>query len=145
MVYAGARRVDRMQSLAGAGARLLALDLTDNTSMVTAVKTILQETGRIDVLINNAGYGSYGALEDVPLDEGRRQFEVNLFGLAHLTFGAIGRLLSLLLPHKENAECPLNRFLSHSKSRVGGLLGAIGMATDSVCRTAYFGRGSFYF
>lgn len=89
-VYAGARRVDRMRPLADAGARPLELDVTDDMSMTTAVKTVLQEAGRIDVLINNAGYGSYGALEDVPLDEGRRQFDVNIFGLA--------RLIQLVLP-----------------------------------------------
>ena len=89
-VYAGARRVDRMAPLADAGARLLSLDVTDDTSMTIAVKTILQEAGRIDVLINNAGYGSYGALEDVPLTEARRQFDVNIFGLA--------RLIQLVLP-----------------------------------------------
>jgi NAD(P)-dependent dehydrogenase (short-subunit alcohol dehydrogenase family) len=54
------------------------------------VNTIKNEAGRIDVLVNNAGYGSYGALEDVPVDEGRRQFEVNAFGLA--------RLCQLVLP-----------------------------------------------
>ena len=89
-VYAGARRVDRMQALAAAGAHLLALDVTDDASMNAAVKTILQEAGTIDVLINNAGYGSYGSLEEVPLEEGRRQFEVNIFGLA--------RLIQLVLP-----------------------------------------------
>jgi len=84
-VFAGARRLDRMKGLSEAGARLLALDVTDDASMQTAVRTILQENGRIDVLINNAGYGSYGALEDVPQEEARRQFDVNIFGLARLT------------------------------------------------------------
>jgi NAD(P)-dependent dehydrogenase (short-subunit alcohol dehydrogenase family) len=85
IVYAGARRVDRMQPLAGAGAHLLSLDVTDDSSMTAAVEAILRETKRIDVLINNAGYGSYGSLEDVPLMEARRQFDVNIFGLARLT------------------------------------------------------------
>jgi len=84
-VYAGARRVDRMQPLAAAGARLLALDVTDDASMQQAIDTIRRDEGRLDAMVDNAGYGSYGALEAVPLDEGRRQFEVNVFGLARLT------------------------------------------------------------
>ncbi|MGY2704664.1 MULTISPECIES: oxidoreductase [unclassified Nocardioides] len=84
-VYAVARRVDRMAGLEKDGVRVLGMDVTDEESMTSGVERILSEGGRIDVLVNNAGYGSYGAVEDVPLDEARRQFEVNLFGLARLT------------------------------------------------------------
>lgn len=83
-VYAAARRVQRMQGLHQAGARILALDLTEDASIVAAIETIKKDSGKLDALVNNAGYGSYGALEDVPLEEGRRQFEVNVFGLARL-------------------------------------------------------------
>lgn len=90
-VYAAARRTDRLQKLANGGIHALAMDVTDDKSMTSGIDSIIAETGRIDVLVNNAGYGSYGAIEDVPLDEARRQFEVNLFGL--------GRLTQLVLPH----------------------------------------------
>jgi NAD(P)-dependent dehydrogenase (short-subunit alcohol dehydrogenase family) len=89
-VYGVARRVDRMASLAERGVTTFAMDVTDDASMVSGVDRILGESGRLDVMVNNAGYGSYGAVEDVPIDEARRQFEVNLFGLA--------RLVQLVLP-----------------------------------------------
>lgn len=84
-VYAVARRTDRMQPLAERGVHTFAMDVTDDASMVAGVERVLAEQGRVDVLVNNAGYGSYGAVEDVPIDEARRQFEVNVFGLARLT------------------------------------------------------------
>ena len=80
-VYAGARRMELMAALRAAGAHVLALDVTDEASMAAAAAAC----GPVDVLVNNAGYGSFGALEDVPLSEARRQFEVNVFGLARLT------------------------------------------------------------
>ncbi|TWP53340.1 oxidoreductase [Lentzea tibetensis] len=90
-VYAAARRVDRMSSLAARGIKVVKMDVTDDSSMVSGIAQIIDESGRIDVLVNNAGYGSYGAFEDVPLSEGRYQFEVNVFGLA--------RLVQLTTPH----------------------------------------------
>ena len=89
-VYAAARRVERMSDLADRGIRTRSVDVTDDPSMVALVEMIIADTGRIDVLVNNAGYGSYGALEDMPIQEARRQFEVNVFGLA--------RLIQLVLP-----------------------------------------------
>lgn len=83
-VYAAVRRVDRMADLEKDGITPAALDLTRDGSIAACVNTILSKEKSIDVLVNNAGYGSYGAIEDVPLEEGRRQFEVNLFGMARL-------------------------------------------------------------
>jgi short-subunit dehydrogenase len=84
-IYAAARRVDRMKELEADGIKLIAMDVTDDASMQAGVKEILDREKRIDVLVNNAGYGSYGALEDVPISEAKYQFEVNIFGLARLT------------------------------------------------------------
>src|SRR5580658_9612084 len=91
IVYGAARRIEKMLDLEQEGVKLLTMDVTDEASMTEGVNQILQTEGRIDVLLNNAGYGSYGALEDVPLSEARYQFEVNVFGLA--------RLIQLVLPH----------------------------------------------
>ena len=91
VVYTAARRVERMKPLADRGAQVFAMDVTDDASMVAGIARTIEERGRIDVLVNNAGYGSYGAVEDVPIDEARRQFEVNVFGLA--------RLVQLVTPH----------------------------------------------
>jgi NAD(P)-dependent dehydrogenase (short-subunit alcohol dehydrogenase family) len=91
VVYAVARRTEPMAALRDGGVHTFSMDVTDDASVVAGIDRIIAEQGRIDVLVNNAGYGSYGAVEDVPLDEARRQFEVNIFGLA--------RLVQLVTPH----------------------------------------------
>ncbi|MBR4499224.1 MAG: SDR family NAD(P)-dependent oxidoreductase [Paludibacteraceae bacterium] len=89
-VYAAARRVERMEPLRQYGIVPLKMDVTDEASMKEGVKTLLDAEGRIDVLINNAGYGYFGAVENVPMNDARNQLEVNVFGLA--------RLCQLVLP-----------------------------------------------
>ena len=89
-VYAAARRVERMEPLRALGVVPLRMDVTDDSSMEAGVRTVLEAEGRIDALVNNAGYGFFGAIENVPLEEARRQLEVNVFGLA--------RLCQLVLP-----------------------------------------------
>lgn len=84
-VYAGARRVENLKELEYLGARIMPLDVTDENSLKSFVNAVLESEGRLDILINNAGYGAHGAIEDVPMSEARRQFDVNLFGLARLT------------------------------------------------------------
>lgn len=84
-VYGAARRTNEMQDLAEKGMGVLSLDLMDDESIQNCVSEILSKEGRIDVVINNAGYGSYGSVEDVSIEEAKRQFEVNIFGLARLT------------------------------------------------------------
>ena len=89
-VYATARRLDSIDDLAAAGCRTLSLDVTDEASMTAAVKQVEAEAGGVGVLVNNAGFAVEGALEEVELDELRRQFETNVFGLV--------RMCQLVLP-----------------------------------------------
>ncbi|MDV7635469.1 SDR family NAD(P)-dependent oxidoreductase [Acinetobacter baumannii] len=84
-VYAVARRVDAMQELKTLGAHTLKMDITNQDDIDQVVKTIEKETHGVDILVNCAGFGMYGAMEDTTLDDARYQFEVNLFGMAYLT------------------------------------------------------------
>jgi len=85
IVYAVARRIERMTDLESLGVNIASMDVADDNSMKNEVHRIIEKEGRIDILINNAGFGLYGTIEDVPIDEARYQMEVNLFGLARLT------------------------------------------------------------
>lgn len=91
IVYGAARRIEKLKELESKGIKTIELDVTNDESMVKCVDQIVKNEGTIDVLVNNAGYGSYGAIEDVPMEEARRQVEVNVFGLARMT--------QLVLPH----------------------------------------------
>jgi NAD(P)-dependent dehydrogenase (short-subunit alcohol dehydrogenase family) len=83
-VYATARRPESIADLEGKGCKTLALDVTDEDSMSAAVGHVTEAEGAIGVLINNAGYSQSGAVESVPVDDVRRQFETNVFGLLRM-------------------------------------------------------------
>ncbi len=91
IIYGAARRVELLSDLNQYGVKTLPLDVTDDESMQQCVAEIIRQEGRVDVLVNNAGYGSYGTIEDIPIEEAKRQLEVNVFGLARMT--------QLVLPH----------------------------------------------
>lgn len=84
-VFAAARHVDNMADLARLGAYTLRMDVSRGEQIVAGVDAILAQTGGVDVLVNNAGFGLYSPVEEIGIDEARYQFEVNLFGAAHLT------------------------------------------------------------
>jgi short-subunit dehydrogenase len=94
-VYATARRLESIEDLKQAGCRTLALDVTDEGSMQAAVAAVEEAEGSVGALVNNAGYSQSGAVETIPMDELRRQFETNVFGLV--------RMCQLVLPGMRRA------------------------------------------
>jgi short-subunit dehydrogenase len=95
-VYGTARRVEKMNDLKQAGANILQMDVSDEVSIVKGIDEIIQTEGKIDVLVNNAGFGSYGAIEEVPMADARYQLEVNVFGAM--------RLAQLVIPYMKKQK-----------------------------------------
>ncbi|MEW8051220.1 MAG: oxidoreductase [Candidatus Thiodiazotropha sp.] len=96
IVYGAARRLERMGELVKLGGHAVEVDVTDEDQITRVADEIIAEQGRIDVLVNNAGYSVYGSVEDVSQQDARRQFEVNLFGAAFLT--------QKILPHMRERQ-----------------------------------------
>jgi NAD(P)-dependent dehydrogenase (short-subunit alcohol dehydrogenase family) len=96
VVFGAARSMDGMSELVAAGGTTLDIDVTDNLRVKGAVEQIIARHGQIDVLVNSAGYGAYGAIEDVSMDAAHRQFEVNVFGYA--------RTIQAVLPHMRQQQ-----------------------------------------
>jgi short-subunit dehydrogenase len=99
MVYCAARSVDKMKDLEQLGGHIIKMDVSNEKSIAKGVVQIIKEQKKIDVLWNNAGYGLFGPVEDIPLDDVREQFEVNVFGL--------GLLTQLVLPHMRKKKSGL--------------------------------------
>ncbi len=93
-VYGAARRIELMQDLVEKGGYSLKMDVTDQETVESSVNQIIQREGRIDVLVNNAGYAEYGLIETTPLEAVKRQFEVNVFGLISVTQAVLPHMRS---------------------------------------------------
>ena len=85
IVYGAARRISKMKDIVEAGGYSIKMDILNNEDVDKAIDQVIKEQNRIDVLVNNAGYGLWGAVETISIDEAKRQFDVNIFGLAYLT------------------------------------------------------------
>ncbi|HYD95877.1 MAG TPA: SDR family oxidoreductase [Noviherbaspirillum sp.] len=94
LVYATARRVDALAELAARGMRAVPLDVTDMDSVAALAERLRRDDVKLDMLVNNAGYGTMGALLDVPLPELRRQFETNVFSVISLVQALLPNLLA---------------------------------------------------
>jgi NAD(P)-dependent dehydrogenase (short-subunit alcohol dehydrogenase family) len=119
--YAAERRLNRTANLEKLGAILLPLDLTDASSIVQVADRIRDEQGRTDVLVNNAGYGSYEAVEAVPLDQARRQFEVNVSGLARL----VQLITPLMRPQRSGKILNLSSISGKGWERLARIIKAV--------------------
>lgn len=134
VVYAGAHRTEKLASLAASGAIPVCLDVADEESMITAIDIIKAKSGRLDVLVNNESHCSFGALEDMPPEEGRRHFEINVFGLARLTQLALpmmrlqhsGTIVNVCAVGGKNHE-PFGSWYHASKGAVKAMSGCLRM------------------
>ncbi|MBR1126997.1 oxidoreductase [Bradyrhizobium iriomotense] len=115
-VFVAARHVDKMDDLVKLGARSLRMDISSEADIQAAADAILREVDGVDVLVNNAGFGLYGPVEDVGIDEARYQFEVNLFGAARLT--------QLLLPKMREKRAGTIVNITSMGGKIYTLLGA---------------------
>jgi NAD(P)-dependent dehydrogenase (short-subunit alcohol dehydrogenase family) len=142
VVYVAARRIDQMEDLRALGAIPLKMDITVEEDVVAAVKQVQAMHGGIDVLVNNAGFGMYGSMEESTIDDARYQFDVNLFGMARLTQLALPAMrkkghhhqylihgrkdlypAGFVVPRHQTCRGRLERLLAH---RVGALRNSCG-------------------
>ena len=115
-VYVAARRMESMQDLVQLGARALRMDISRDEEIQQAVDTILSEVDSVDVLVNNAGFGLFGPVEELSMADARYQFEVNVFGAARLT--------QLLLPTMRGKRAGTIVNITSMGGKVYTLLGA---------------------
>ncbi len=138
-VYATARKLEAIEDLKAKGCHTLALDVTDEASMQAAVSAVEQAEGAVGALVNNAGYSQSGAVESVSLDDIRKQFETNVFGLI--------RMSQLVLPRmRERGEGRVVNIGSMGGKLTfpgGGIYHATKYAVEAISDAMRFELGGF--
>lgn len=137
-VFATARSMDKLESLRSDLIEPLYLDVTDQESIKTAFKKVAQTSGRIDVLVNNAGYGGFGVIEGISEEDARRQFDVNVFGAMEVTKAALpmmreqgsGKIIQLASVVSD-VSMPVSGWYSASKHAIQALMDALRLEVES--------------
>lgn len=114
-VYALARRLDKLRQLESLGINIYQLDVTNYLESTKVINEIIQKESKIDVLFNNAGFGLYGPIEEISMEDAKYQFDVNLFALAHL--------IKVVTPYMRNQGGGLIINTSSIGGKVASLLG----------------------
>ncbi len=108
-VFACARNIKAMQELEQYGIEPVYMDITSDASVCQGIDLIMTKVMTIDVLINNAGYGEYGMIEEVSIDDAKRQFDVNLFGVARVNQA----VLPIMRKHRKGRVIMVSSMASH--------------------------------
>lgn len=129
VVYASARRKEKILDLKRLGAHIMLMDITKDVDIQSGIDEIIANEGRIDILINSAGLGLLGAIEDASISEAKDQFDVNVFGLA--------RLSQLVLPYmrkqKSGKIVMISSIYSNRDDRLSGWYDASRYALEAIC------------
>ena len=131
-VYATARDDERLSALDDAGCETAALDVTDDEAVTAVVERIVDDTGRIDCLVNNAGYGQFGPIEDVPTERVRDQFDANVYGPHRLTRAVLPHMRDRGRGTIVNVSSTAGRFATPAKGVYAGSKSALEAMTDAL-------------
>ena len=131
-VYATARDEDDLSALADAGCETTVLDVTDDEAVAAVIERIVSETSRIDCLVNNAGYGQFGPIEDVPTSLVRDQFETNVYGPHRLTRAVLPHMRDRGTGTIVNVSSTAGRFATPAKGVYAGSKFALEAMTDAL-------------
>jgi NADP-dependent 3-hydroxy acid dehydrogenase YdfG len=131
-VFAAARRIGRLEELRSDHIEPIELDVTDETAIHELVANVVLSRGRIDVLVNNAGFGQLGTIECVSMDAAHRQLEVNVFGYARFMQAVLPQMRKQKSGHIVNITSVMGRISTPGFGWYAASKHAVEALTDAV-------------